>query len=166
MKNIVLIGMPGCGKTTIGKRLAERLGRSFCDADQFLEKTENTTIKELFALSEEHFRDAETRTIKKLSSEKGLVIATGGGVVKRPENMMVLKSSGIIFFIDRAPELICGDIDTDSRPLLAAGRERIYQLYAERIALYRKYQDFCVTNQGQIETVVTEIIKLLKKVEK
>ena len=95
MKNIVLIGMPGSGKTTIGKILAAKLGRNFCDADHLLEKWEGTTIKELFAVSEENFRDAETRTIKKLAAARDLVIATGGGVVKRPENMELLKANDL-----------------------------------------------------------------------
>lgn len=166
MKNIVLIGMPGCGKTTIGKQLAEKLNKKFCDADEMLEAWEGKTIKELFALGEELFRDAETRTIKRLSAEKGLVIATGGGVVKRPENMAMLRSSGVIVFIDRSPELICADVDVESRPLLAEGRQRIFELYKERLELYQKYRDFAVANEGQVETVVTEIINELRKVER
>lgn len=166
MKNIVLIGMPGCGKTTIGKLLAEKLNKKFCDADEMLEAWEGKSIKALFALGEELFRDAETRTIKRLSAEKGLVIATGGGVVKRPENMAMLGSSGIIVFIDRSPELICADVDVESRPLLAEGRQRIFELYKERLELYQKYSDFAVANEGQVETVVTEIINELRKVER
>lgn len=166
MKNIVLIGMPGSGKTTIGKILAAKLGRVFCDADHLLEEWEGTTIKDLFALSEENFRDAETRTIKKLSNARGAVIATGGGVVKRPENMELLKSSGLIFFIDRSPELICADINVESRPLLSAGCQRIFDLYKERIELYRKYKDFVVSNNVEPKAVVLEILNILKKVEK
>ena len=164
MKNIVLIGMPGSGKTTIGKILAAKLSRNFCDADHLLEKWEGTTIKELFAVSEENFRDAETRTIKKLAAARDLVIATGGGVVKRPENMELLKANGTIIFIDRSPELICADVDVASRPLLAAGRQRIFELYKERFGLYQKYKDFVVVNKGEPETVANEIINILKKV--
>ena len=166
MKNIVLIGMPGSGKTTIGKILAAKLGLIFCDADHLLEEWEGTTIKTLFAVSEENFRDAETKTIKKLAAAKDLVIATGGGVVKRPENMELLKSSGLIFFIDRSPELICADVDVASRPLLAAGRQRIFDLYKERFELYQKYKDFIVSNNGEPEAVVGEILNILKRVEK
>ena len=166
MKNIVLIGMPGSGKTTIGKILAATLGRNFCDADHLLEKWEGTTIKELFAVSEENFRDAETRTIKKLAAARDLVIATGGGVVKRPENMELLKANGTIIFIDRSPELICAEVDVASRPLLMAGRQRIFELYEERLALYQKYKDFAFCNNGEPEPLVNEILNLLKKVEK
>lgn len=166
MKNVVLIGMPGSGKTTIGKILAAKLGCAFCDADHLLEEWEGTTIKALFAVSEENFRDAETKTIKRLAAERDLVIATGGGVVKRPENMELLKASGLIFFIDRSPELISANVDVASRPLLAAGRQRIFDLYKERSELYQKYKDFIVGNNGEPEAVALEILNILKKVEK
>lgn len=165
MKNIVLIGMPGSGKTTIGKILAAKLGRTFCDADHLLEEWEGTTIKELFAVGEENFREAETRTIKKLAAARDLVIATGGGVVKRPENMELLRSNGLIIFIDRSPELICADVDVASRPLLMAGSQRIFELYKERFDLYQNYKDFAFCNNGEPETIVDEILNLLKKVK-
>ena len=85
MKNIVLIGMPGCGKSTLGRLLAQHLKRPFYDADNVLEKLEGKTIKELFAVSEACFRDAETRAVRHLSELEGCVIAAGGGVVKRSE---------------------------------------------------------------------------------
>ena len=166
MKNIVLIGMPGSGKTTIGKILAAKLGRTFCDADYLLEEWEGKTIKDLFAVSEEKFRESETRTVKKLAALEDMIIATGGGVVKRRENMELLKINGIIIFIDRSPELICADVDVASRPLLAAGRQRIFELYKERFGLYQKYKDFVVVNKGEPETVANEIINILKKVER
>ncbi|MGL5206313.1 MAG: shikimate kinase [Acidaminococcaceae bacterium] len=165
MKNIVLVGMPGSGKTTIGKILAAKLGRVFCDADHLLEEWEGRTIKELFAVSEEKFREAETRTIKKLINASNQVIATGGGVVKKAENMELLNAGGIIFFIDRSPELICADVDVTSRPLLAAGRERIFTLYKERLVLYQKYKHFAISNNGEPEAAVLEILNILKKVE-
>ena len=85
MKNIVLIGMPGCGKSTFGKRLAKKMGRSFYDADTVLEEREARTIKDFFAESEDAFRAAETRTLAYLAELEGVVIATGGGAVKRAE---------------------------------------------------------------------------------
>ena len=92
--NIVIIGMPGSGKTTFGTALAEALGRDFYDADTYLETSEGRTIKELFAVSEDCFRDAETRTARALGSKKGVVIATGGGVIKRRENIDIYKENG------------------------------------------------------------------------
>ena len=135
MKNIVLIGMPGCGKTTFGKRLARRLSLSFYDADEVLEQREQRTIKNFFAESEDAFRSAETRTLAYLSELEGVIIATGGGAVKRAENMELLKRKGVVVFIDRKPEQILGNIEGDARPLLAADKQRIFKLYEERIDL-------------------------------
>ena len=129
MKNIVLIGMPGCGKTTFGKRLARRLSLSFYDADEVLEQREQRTIKNFFAESEDAFRSAETRTLAYLSELEGVIIATGGGAVKRAENMELLKRKGVVVFIDRKPEQILGNIEGDARPLLAADKQRIFKLY-------------------------------------
>ena len=148
MKNIVLIGMPGCGKTTFGKRLARRLSLSFYDADEVLEQREQRTIKNFFAESEDAFRSAETRTLAYLSELEGVIIATGGGAFKRAENMELLKRKGVVVFIDRKPEQILGNIEGDARPLLAADKQRIFKLYEERIDLYRKYADKIITNSG------------------
>ena len=148
MKNIVLIGMPGCGKSTFGKRLARRLSLSFYDADEVLEQREQRTIKDFFAESEDSFRAAETRTLAYLSELEGVIIATGGGAVKRAENMELLKRKGVVVFIDRKPEQILGNIEGDARPLLAADKQRIFKLYEERIDLYRKYADKIITNSG------------------
>lgn len=96
MKNIVLIGMPGCGKSTFGKRMAKRLQLPFYDADAVLEEREQRTIKAFFAESEDAFRAAETRTLAYLAECDGAVIATGGGAVKRAENMELLKRGGVV----------------------------------------------------------------------
>lgn len=148
MKNIVLIGMPGCGKSTFGKRLAKKLGRKFYDADEVLEELEQRTIKDFFAESEDAFRAAETRTLAYLATLEGVVIATGGGAVKRAENMDLMKRDGVVVFLDRKPEQILGNIEGDARPLLAADKQRIFKLYEERIDLYRKYADKIITNSG------------------
>ena len=87
MKNIVLIGMPGCGKSTLGRCLAERLGRDFIDADPEIEKDAGKTIPELFAISEDCFRRQETLTTKRLATLQNKVLAMGGGVVLRQENI-------------------------------------------------------------------------------
>lgn len=148
MKNIILIGMPGCGKSTFGKRLAKKLGRKFYDADEVLEEREQRTIKDFFAESEDAFRAAETRTLAYLATLEGVVIATGGGAVKRAENMELMKRYGVVVFLDRKPEQILGNIEGDARPLLAADKQRIFKLYEERIDLYRKYADKIITNSG------------------
>ena len=113
-----------------------------------LEQREQRTIKNFFAESEDAFRSAETRTLAYLSELEGVIIATGGGAVKRAENMELLKRKGVVVFIDRKPEQILGNIEGDARPLLAADKQRIFKLYEERIDLYRKYADKIITNSG------------------
>lgn len=165
MKNIVLIGMPGCGKTTFGKKLAKKLGVSFYDADEVLEAREQRTIKSFFAESEDAFRTAETRTLRYLADLNGAVIATGGGAVKRAENMELAKRGGVVVFIDRRPENILGCIAGDARPLLAADKQRIFTLYEERIALYRKYADYTVENNGDFGSVLQGLQKIAHELE-
>ena len=110
MKNIILIGMPGSGKTTLGRAAADHLGRQFFDADECLEKWEKRSVADFFAESEAAFRAAETRTLKKLAEKEGSIIAAGGGAVIREENMAALRKTGIICFIDREYSFIGYDI--------------------------------------------------------
>lgn len=159
-KNIVLIGMPGCGKTTIGKRLAHELNIEFCDVDEYIVESEKHSISEIFKNGEEYFRDIESMAIKKICKTYPKVIATGGGVIKRPDNIKVLKENGIIFFIDRPIEDIAEDVDVKSRPLLKDGIEKLYQLYNERYSLYNKYCDYKITNVD-IKKSISEIISLI-----
>lgn len=163
MKNIVLIGMPGCGKSTFGSQLAEQLQRQFFDADQVLEEREQRTIKSFFAESEDAFRTAETRTLEYLASLEGIVLATGGGAIKKPINMELLQKNGVIIFIDRKPENILGDIQGDARPLLAADKQRIFKLYEERIPLYRKYAQFTIDNNGDFEAAKVQLQQLVER---
>ena len=163
-KNIVLIGMPGSGKTTFGKELARRLGRKFVDADDFLEALEGKTIKEMFAVGEDYFRAAETRAARALAAERGLVIACGGGVVKRAANIEIYKTTGVVVFIDRSPDDIVTDVDVASRPLLKEGVQKVYDLYEERIALYRAAADYTVKNDAAIETVLDELERAVRSI--
>ena len=165
MKNIVLIGMPGSGKTTLGRCLAEMLNREFIDADPEIEKDAGKTIPELFAVSEDYFREQETKTTRRLAKLRGKVLAMGGGVVLRQENIAFLKENGLIIFLDRLPGDIVGDVDTETRPLLAAGRQRIYDLYAQREALYRKAADVTVQNKGEMKEVLRHMEVAAKAAE-
>lgn len=162
MKNIVIIGMPGSGKTTFGSALAARLGRDFIDADVYLEEREGKTIPELFAVSEDCFRDAETRTARELAAKKGIVIATGGGVIKRPENIDILRKTGVIIFLDRSPDDIVTDVNIATRPLLASGKQRVYDLYEERIQAYQSLSDYHLKNTGKIEDVLDRLLLLVQ----
>lgn len=161
---VVLIGMPGCGKTTIGKMLAERLKYKFYDMDEYIENISGKSVKELFAKSEENFRNWESKACLELSKEIRVVISSGGGVIKREKNMDLFREESIIVFIDRPIENIISDIDSDSRPLLASGKERLYTLLEERYDLYDKYCHIKIINDGFLKDIVLEIEKKLEEI--
>lgn len=162
-KNIVLIGMPGCGKTTFGQALAHALHRPFIDADVYLEQREKRTIPSLFAESETVFRDAEERTIRELSQQEGIIIATGGGVVKRDINIQRLHKKGLIIFIDRKAEDIITDVEVEKRPLLKNGPDQVFTLYKERISLYRRAADRTLENRGSLEEVMARLLAMVEE---
>ena len=159
MQNIILIGMPGCGKTTVGKLLAKRLNMAFIDSDTVFTETVFPDISKYFAeYGEDSFRREETKILQHLSKNDNSVIATGGGIVERPENKEIIQSYGVVVFINRSPEDIARDVDTDTRPLLAKGRSRIFDLYESRIL---KYKDFCnieIENSGALDALTDKII--------
>lgn len=162
MKNIVLIGMPGSGKTTFGRYLAEILKRDFIDADPEIEKDTGRTIPELFEDGEDVFREAESATVLRLSALQGKVLAMGGGVVLREENIRRLRRTGAVIFIDRAPADIISDVETETRPLLRGGRERIYNLYEQRQALYLEAAHCVVPNKGSVKEVLKQLLQAVK----
>jgi shikimate kinase len=161
--NIVLIGMPGSGKTSLGSIIAERLELDFYDIDQYIQEKENKTISELFLLGESHFRQIESNAIREVSSKKTIVIATGGGVVTRSENIAVLQQKGTIFYIDRPIEMIIETIDVAARPLLADNVKRIYSLYEQRKHLYEGYCHYRITNGLSLHSAVEQILKVIVK---
>lgn len=155
-KGVLLIGMPGAGKTTVGRILAKDLGMNFVDIDEFIEKSTGKEIKEIFIEGEEVFRNLESKSCELLSRLKDVVISSGGGVVKREENIEYFNEF-IKVFLNRPLDLIMEDINTETRPLLWAGKERLTNLFRERIDLYKKYCDIEVINDGSIEEVVKNI---------
>ncbi|MBE6047721.1 MAG: shikimate kinase [Clostridium sp.] len=162
-KSIVLIGMPGCGKSTIGKIIAKDLNYDFCDMDEYIEEISGKKIPELFQEGESIFRDWETKACKELANKENFVIASGGGVVKRNVNMEILKGKCIIVFIDRPTEDIIKDVNVSTRPLLKDGVSKIYDLYNERYELYKKVADVTVVNKGLIEEVIESCEKVVRK---
>lgn len=155
-KDLILIGMPGCGKSVIGKRLSRELKLLFVDLDTAIENRADCTIPEIFARGgEEEFRRTETEVFKETVGVGG-IIATGGGIVKRAVNKQAAKR-GVVIFIDRPLENILSDINISARPLLADGREKLTELYNERYKLYTDWADIRVVNDGSIEDITDKI---------
>lgn len=160
--SILLIGMPGCGKTTIGKILANQMNYNFYDMDKYIEDISGKKVKELFDVSEENFREWETKACEELSKKRRAIISSGGGVVKNKKNIDLFKEESIIIFINREVEDILSDVDTKSRPLLKDGEEKIYSLYNERINLYNEYSDTSVLNKGFLKDVINSLENKLR----
>ena len=140
-RNIVLTGMPGCGKTTIGKVIAEKLNREFIDTDDLIVKKVGCEITEIFATSgEAGFRKIESEIIEEVSLKNNCIISTGGGAILNDNNITNLKHNGIIFFLDRPLDQL---IPTSDRPT-ASDKESIINRYEERIDLYNSTNDFSV----------------------
>lgn len=161
MKNIVLIGLPGCGKSTIGRILSQKLKMNFYDLDEFIQELNKKTIEEMFDISEEFFRNKETEAIEKMKNINNSIIATGGGTVKKRKNMEMLKRNSIIIYIDRKVELIVEDIDEEKRPLLKGKKNNIFLLEKERAPLYRLYSDITIENNKNIEEAIDKIMEQL-----
>lgn len=162
-KNIVLIGMTGCGKTTIGLALSYRLKMPFVDMDAVIEHNENRNISEIFKTEgEPYFRALETSVAKKLSRYYGTIISTGGGVILNPENMKYLKKHAVVVYINRSVDNIIENINTEKRPLLKNGKERLYEMFEKRHPLYSKYANIEVVNSSNFEDGVENVFEALK----
>lgn len=162
--NIVLIGLSGCGKTTLAPFLSKALGMPVVEMDDEIVKEAGKPISAIFAEDgEKAFRDMETACAKRCAGLQGAVISTGGGVVLREENMAALSETGLVVFIDRAPEAIVGE-DLSDRPLVAENRQKIFDLYAQRIGLYRRYAEITAENHGAVSETAEALLKKIKEV--
>ena len=154
-ETVVLTGMPGSGKTTVGKLLAKELGRPYVDTDTLIEEKTGKTPGEIISQQgEPAFRDIETQVIREIASQTGSVIATGGGVILRRENIDLLRQNGRIFFLDRPVEQL---LPTQDRPL-SSTKEAILQRYHERYPIYQATADVVVKN-GDTPEAAMELIK-------
>jgi shikimate dehydrogenase len=152
--NVVLIGMPASGKSSVGKELEKLLSKSFVDSDIVLSENAGKTISEIFSeYGEAYFRELEKDTIKNISSENSHIIATGGGAILNYENIENLKSNGRIYFLDRPLSML---LTTDDRPL-SSNRTDLEKRYNERYELYRKYADVIIDGSGSVKEVAKRI---------
>ena len=154
--NIILIGMPCSGKTTIGKLLAEKTGKEFIDTDEEIVKEIGMSIPEYFAKEgEKAFRLIESQVIERVSTQNDKIIATGGGAVLNPDNVRRLKQNGKVYFLDRDLDLL---IPTSDRPL-SSNRADLEKRYNERYHIYKSSCDVSVDGNPQAECVMEEIYK-------
>ncbi len=155
-QNIVLIGMPGCGKSSVGEALAMQLGFDFVDTDQWIVQQEGRSISDIFAHDGEiYFREVEKAIVHRVATLQHTVIATGGGAVLNEENVALLRENGRLYFLDRALERL---VTTDDRPL-SSNRIALEQRYAERYPLYCRLCDVRIQADGTVNEVVECIRK-------
>ena len=163
MKNLVLIGLSGCGKSTFGKRLAKRLRLPLLDTDVMIEKKTGRTIPDIFAADgESGFRDIESACAREAAAVQGAVISTGGGMILREENMKELSKNGLVVFIDRHPSRILRSTTLKDRPLVQDDKDKLFRLYAARLALYRRHADVTIPNHGGPRTLKRRILQVLR----
>lgn len=162
---MVLIGFMGVGKTTVGKKIAEKLNINFVDMDSEIEKKEGQTISKIFEeQGEEYFRRIETKTLKELLKKENIVISTGGGIVTIEENINILKKEKNIIFLDANTETIIQHLsnEIDKRPLLK-NSSNLYKTISELLdKRSQKYNDVCKlkidVNEKNVDEVVSQIL--------
>lgn len=153
--NIVLIGMPSSGKTTVGKAISEKLCKDFTDSDEGIVRSAGKSIPDIFADDGESiFRSIEKEVIKTLSMKNSQIISTGGGVILNDENIEVLKGNGRVYFLDRPLEKL---ITTSDRPL-SSNRSDLEKRYRERYELYKRAADVVIDGSGTVD----EVAKLIE----
>ena len=158
-RNIVLIGMPGCGKSTLGRALAKKLDRTFVDTDEEIVKEAGRPIPEIFANEgEDAFRRLESRVLARVGKQSAQVIATGGGVVTREENYPSLSQNGVLIFIER--EL--SQLARDGRPLSL--NNSLEEMYAKRLPLYRRFADGTVFGNGNVEETTEKLMEAVNEI--
>jgi shikimate kinase len=166
MKNIILCGFMGCGKSTIGRKIANKTEKEFVDMDRYIEKKAGMTVSEIFEkYGEEKFRELETEACKELSEKSGLIIASGGGTLTYQRNIDILKKSGRIVYIDVKYEMLCKRLKRDTRrPLLQVENRNavIKELLEKRRPIYEKAASIYVDGNftsGRVADIVIGIIQ-------
>lgn len=155
VRNLVLVGMPGCGKSSIGRLAAERAGRAFYDTDDMVVEMAGCSIPEIFAAQgETAFRDLEAKAVAQAARERSGVIATGGGVLLREENRRALRQNSRIVYLDRALDAL----PTDGRPI--SQTRKLEDIYRERLPLFTGVSDVTVVNDAAPEVVAARVLEV------
>lgn len=157
MENILLVGMPGCGKSTVGRALAKQLGKRFVDADDVIVEKAGMPIPEIFARDgEPGFRAVETAVLAELGKQSGQVLATGGGCVTQTRNYPLLHQNGTIFWLQRD----IAKLPTDGRPLSQSNK--LADMYAVRKPMYESFADHAIDNDSDLAHTIARIMEVLK----
>lgn len=163
-QSIVLIGMMGCGKTTVGRLLAQELGLELVDTDALIEQRQGRSIPDIFARDgEPYFRALELELCRELSGRRGLVIACGGGLPLQDQAIAALKENGLVFWLDRDPGETYDGLDVSGRPLAQGGREDFLARYALRSPIYRRWADFILVKPESPEYAQNRISTIYKE---
>jgi len=161
--NIIIIGFMGCGKTTIGRKLAVRLGYRFVDTDQQIEREQNARVSEIFTrYGEAYFRRLETDLLKRLENVNNTVISTGGGILTTPGNMAIIRRIGISVYLKACVEDIFERISRNTRrPMLqtADPRKTVVELLSKREGLYEQADCIINTESRKMGEIVSQIIR-------
>ena len=164
MKNIVLIGMMGCGKSTVGRLAAERLDMAFADTDARVEAEAGRAIPDIFASEgEEGFRARELAVSEALARERGLVIACGGGLPTRPDAIAALASSGPVFWINRDPGVIYDTVSMAHRPLGQGGKAEFLERFRRREPIYRRWADYIIEGHTLAAEAAERVAELYER---
>ena len=163
-KHIFLIGMMGCGKSTVGRRLSTLLSCAFTDLDDAIEAHEGRNIPEIFAASgDAGFRVCETAALRRACEGSPCVVATGGGIVTREENIALMRKSGLVVWLNRPLEDMIADVRQDTRPNLAGDKEeRMRTLYAAREPLYRAAAHIAFSNHMPPHQAAQQLLRMLE----
>lgn len=157
-ENIVLVGMPSCGKTTIGRLVAEKTGKAFVDLDEEIEKREGRTVPEIFGESgEKYFREVESAVAREVLSRGGQVVATGGGTPIAEKNRYEIRKNGFVVYLTRPLDRL----ETDGRPVSES--EGVKRIFSERDGIYKSVSDAVVKNETSAEKAAEEIVKSYEK---
>jgi shikimate kinase len=161
---LILVGLPGVGKTTIGRAAARRLGRSFIDFDQEIERRAGMDVREIFRVEgEAHFRALEFALTQELSSSAGMVLSPGGGWITQPRSVELLRSAGRIIYLRASPEAVARRLRrVETRPLLA-GRDPVValrELYEKRRSLYETADAVIETETLVRQQLIAKVVEL------
>ena len=169
LPHLIFVGLPGVGKTTIGKAVARRLGRSFVDFDREIERRSGMEVREIFRLKgEKHFRGLELELTRELSTTGGMVLSPGGGWITQKESVELLRSAGRIIYLRASPEAVARRLRrVETRPLLA-GRDPVValrELYEKRRALYETADTVLDTERLARQQLIAKVVELASTIK-